>query len=178
MIKDIIMHEKGRGRAYFRASVLRVAKIDTRRNRCYHSSMPAKNGRNVALTDEQDALVERLLKSGRYASASEVIRDGLRLLQRDEESRLLDKWLIEGLTPEEEASIPAGVLEHARETIRAKVREGLDEARRGEFVDGEKFFAHWKDRLEAMAGVRRGLDAMKRGEMRPIEAALGGLPRK
>lgn len=156
------MHEKGRGRAYFRASGLRVAKIDTRRGRCYHPSMPAKNGRNVALTDEQDALVERLLKSGRYASASEVIRDGLRLLQRDEESRLLDKWLVEGLTPEEEASIPAGVLEHARETIRAKVREGLDEARRGEFVDGEKFFAAWKSRIENAAASTSRKDGVKR----------------
>lgn len=115
--------------------------------------MPAKHGRNVALTDEQDALVERLVRSGRYASASEVVRDGLRLLQRDEESRLLDKWLVEGLTPQEEASIPADVLNRARETIREKVREGLDEARRGEFVDGEEFFARWKSRLETAAAA-------------------------
>lgn len=123
--------------------------------------MPAKNGRNVALTDEHNALVERLVKSGRYASASEVVRDGLRLLQRDEEARLLDKWLIEGLTAEEEASIPPDVLNRARETIRAKIREGLDEARRGELVDGKEFFARWKARLEDAAskpqksGVKR-----------------------
>jgi antitoxin ParD1/3/4 len=113
--------------------------------------MPATNARNVALTDEQDALVERLVKSGRYASASEVLRDGLRLLQRDEEARLLDKWLVEGLTADEEAALPPGFLERARDTIRAKVREGLDEARRGEFVDGEEFFAKWKTRLESAA---------------------------
>jgi antitoxin ParD1/3/4 len=113
--------------------------------------MPATNARNVSLTDEQDALVERLVKSGRYASASEVVRDGLRLLQRDEEARLLDKWLIEGLTPAEASTLPAGLLDRTRETIRAKVREGLDEARRGEFVDGEAFFARWKTRLEAAA---------------------------
>lgn len=111
--------------------------------------MPAKNGRNVALTDEQDSLIDRLVKSGRYASASEVVRDGLRLLQREEEARLLDKWLVEGLTPEEEASLPADVLRRARETIRAKVREGLDEARRGQLVDGEEFFAGWKTRIDA-----------------------------
>ena len=79
--------------------------------------MPATNARNVALTDEQHALVERLVKSGRYASASEVLRDGLRLLQRDEEARLLDKWLVEGLTADEEATLPAGLLERARDTI-------------------------------------------------------------
>lgn len=123
--------------------------------------MPAKNGRNVALTDEQNALVERLVKSGRYASASEVVRDGLRLLQRDEEARLLDKWLVEGLTAEEEASIPPDVLSRARETIKAKIREGLDEARRGNLIDGEEFFARWKTRLEDAAskphktGVKR-----------------------
>lgn len=115
--------------------------------------MPTSNVRNVSLTDEQDAFVERLVKSGRYASASEVVRDGLRLLQRDEEARLLNKWLIEGLTPAEEATLPDGLLDRARETIQAKVREGLDEARRGEFVDGEDCFARWKTRLEAAAAA-------------------------
>ncbi|MDX2198760.1 MAG: type II toxin-antitoxin system ParD family antitoxin [Phycisphaerae bacterium] len=124
--------------------------------------MPAKNGRNVALTDEQDALVERLVKSGRYASASEVVRDGLRLLQRDEEARLLDKWLVEGLTAEEEASIPPDVLNRARDTIRAKVREGLEEARRGELVDGEEFFARWKARLEGAASKTGKSDVKRR----------------
>lgn len=139
-----------------------MAKFDTRRFACYALGMPAKNGRNVALTDEQNALIQRLVKSGRYASASEVVRDGLRLLQRDEEARLLDKWLVEGLTPEEEASIPADVLNRARETIRAKVREGLDEARRGEFVDGEEFFARWKTRLEAAAASTPDESRVKR----------------
>ena len=103
------------------------------------------------------------MKSGRYASASEVIRDGLRLLQRDEEARLIDKWLVEGLTSEEEASLPAGLLDRARATIRAKVREGLDEARRGEFVDGEEFFARWKSRLEtASSGKSKKTDVKRR----------------
>jgi antitoxin ParD1/3/4 len=133
--------------------------------------MPATNARNVSLTDEQDALVERLVKSGRYASASEVVRDGLRLLQRDEEARLLDKWLVEGLTPAEEATLPAGLLDRARETIRAKVREGLDEARRGEFVDGEEFFARWKTRLEARLTSGKGhQDCHRRDE--PLALAV------
>jgi antitoxin ParD1/3/4 len=111
--------------------------------------MPAKNGRNISLTDEQDAMIERLVDSGRYASASEVVREGLRLLERVEEARLVDKWLVEGLTAAEGGGIPAGVLEKARETVRAMIREGLDDVRRGEFVDGEEFFARWKERLEA-----------------------------
>jgi len=113
--------------------------------------MPASHARNISLTDEQDALVERLVSSGRYATASEVIRDGLRLLQHEETGRLLDKWLVEGLTSDERASLTPGLLERARESIRARIREGLTEARRGEFVDGERFFARWKARLDALA---------------------------
>ena len=42
--------------------------------------------RNVVLTDHQASVVERLVSSGRYQNASEVLRDGLRLIeQRDAE---------------------------------------------------------------------------------------------
>lgn len=37
--------------------------------------------RNVVLTDHQAQLVDRLVKSGRYQNASEVLRDGLRLVE-------------------------------------------------------------------------------------------------
>ena len=37
---------------------------------------------NVSLSDEFVAFVEREVASGEYTSASEVVRDGLRLLQR------------------------------------------------------------------------------------------------
>jgi len=40
--------------------------------------------RNIVLTERQTALVEGLVKSGRYQNASEVLRDGLRLLERRE----------------------------------------------------------------------------------------------
>jgi antitoxin ParD1/3/4 len=38
---------------------------------------------NVSLSDEFAAFVEGEVASGGYASASEVVRDGLRLLQRE-----------------------------------------------------------------------------------------------
>ena len=47
--------------------------------------------RNVVLTDEQSAMIERLVGSGRYQNASEVLRDGLRLVEqrdREEEAKL------------------------------------------------------------------------------------------
>lgn len=40
--------------------------------------------RNVVLTDHQAALVEHLVASGRYQNASEVLREGLRLVEQRE----------------------------------------------------------------------------------------------
>jgi antitoxin ParD1/3/4 len=40
--------------------------------------------RNVVLTETQSDLVDRLVASGRYQNASEALRAGLRLLEREE----------------------------------------------------------------------------------------------
>ena len=40
--------------------------------------------RNVVLSDRQAALVAKLVDSGRYQNASEVMRAGLRLIERQE----------------------------------------------------------------------------------------------
>ena len=40
--------------------------------------------RNVVLTERQVDLIETLVKSGRYQNASEVLRDGLRLVEQRE----------------------------------------------------------------------------------------------
>jgi antitoxin ParD1/3/4 len=47
--------------------------------------------RNVVLSERQHELVETLVQSGRYQNASEVLREGLRLIeerQRVEEAKL------------------------------------------------------------------------------------------
>jgi antitoxin ParD1/3/4 len=40
--------------------------------------------RNIVLTEHQENLLERLVSSGRYQNASEVLREGLRLVERQE----------------------------------------------------------------------------------------------
>jgi antitoxin ParD1/3/4 len=40
--------------------------------------------RNVVLTERQEELIESLVTSGRYQNASEVLRDGLRLVEQRE----------------------------------------------------------------------------------------------
>ena len=117
---------------------------------------------NVSLTPELEQFVQALVASGRYHSASEVFRDGLRLLEQAERLRLLDKWLVEGLTPEEQAKLPPGLLERARETVNEKIRAGLDALARGDAVDGEAFFARWRSRLESAAGSAKDERAKRR----------------
>jgi antitoxin ParD1/3/4 len=52
--------------------------------------------RNIVLTDRQAELVERLVASGRYQNASEVLREGLRLVEhRDAEDKARLKALRE-----------------------------------------------------------------------------------
>jgi antitoxin ParD1/3/4 len=40
---------------------------------------------NISLTPELERMVDEKVKTGRYASASEVIREGLRLLEEQEQ---------------------------------------------------------------------------------------------
>ena len=43
--------------------------------------------RNVVLTDHQAQFLEQLVSSGRYQNASEVLREGLRLIQQREQEQ-------------------------------------------------------------------------------------------
>jgi putative addiction module CopG family antidote len=110
--------------------------------------MAIRSSMNVSVTPEIECFVQSLVASGRYHSVSEVFRDGIRLLERAEHRRLLEKWLAEGLSAEEQSKLPRDLLERARAEIRAKVQEGLDALTRGDIVEGEEFFDRWKSRLD------------------------------
>ncbi|MEI9813501.1 MAG: type II toxin-antitoxin system ParD family antitoxin [Acidobacteriota bacterium] len=50
--------------------------------------------RNVNLTEHLDRFVDARVSSGRFSNASEVVREGLRLLeQREREDRAKIEWL-------------------------------------------------------------------------------------
>lgn len=65
--------------------------------------------RNVVLTEPQSALVDRLVATGRFQNASEALRAGLRLLEREEAEA---------------------------EVLRARLAAALDEAQRGDLAEG------------------------------------------
>ncbi len=45
--------------------------------------------RNVVLTDHQATMITKLVSSGRYQNASEVLREGLRLIEKQEAEGML-----------------------------------------------------------------------------------------
>lgn len=82
---------------------------------------------NVSLTPELEQFVADKVKSGRYTSASEVVREALRLLEEREELRSLQK-----------------------QELQKKIAEGLDQLARDEGLPGEAVFAELDAELDAL----------------------------
>lgn len=74
---------------------------------------------NVSLTPELEELISQKVQSGRYTSASEVIREALRLLE--EQDQLRQKRLA---------------------AVREKIDRGLEQLDRGEGIPGDQVRAH------------------------------------
>lgn len=79
---------------------------------------------NVSLSSDQERFIRALVATGRYQTASEVVRDGLRLLEEEQHQRLLETWLYEGLSDAEKALLPADTLDRARAAVRKFIEDG------------------------------------------------------
>lgn len=77
--------------------------------------MPTRKTMNISITPAQERFVNRKVKAGQYQTASEVIRDGLRLLETREADRRAYK-----------------------DEVRRRIEVGLAQLNRGESVDGSK----------------------------------------
>ena len=97
--------------------------------------------RNVNLTEHFDRFIEVRVASGRFSNASEVVREGLRLLeQREQEDKAKLEWL------------------------RAAAKDGFDQLDRGEGIEFESMddFDAYIDQIgkevsaEIAAGRKRG----------------------
>lgn len=69
---------------------------------------------NVSLTPELEKFIANKVSSGRYQTASEVVREGLRLLEEHDRSK-------------------SSFMVSSMEELRAKLQEGIDSLDRGEY---------------------------------------------
>ncbi|MCC6589960.1 MAG: type II toxin-antitoxin system ParD family antitoxin [Bryobacterales bacterium] len=90
---------------------------------------------NVSITPELDAFLQSRVQSGRYQTTSEVVREALRLLERQERER-----------------------DEALANVKRKLERGAGQADRGELLDGDEVF----DELRAMIEERRRQKAAER----------------
>ncbi len=86
---------------------------------------------NVSLTPELEAFVQEMVKGGQYVSASEVVRDALRLLEHQGQVRQAEL-----------------------DRLRAAVQVGLDQMERGEGLDGDEVFAEIHRHIDALITER------------------------
>ncbi len=80
---------------------------------------------NVSLTQELEKLVQEKVQSGMYYSASEVIREALRLLQERDELR-----------------------RQRIQAAREQINRGIEQLDRGDGIDGVEFFDNLKQKAE------------------------------
>lgn len=75
--------------------------------------MANRESRHISVTPEHEQFIEERVKSGKYQSASEVVREGLRLLQAHEQIR-----------------------QAANEEFKQMLLDGYAQAQAGQMVDG------------------------------------------
>jgi antitoxin ParD1/3/4 len=93
--------------------------------------MASRTSLNVSLTPELDRFVQNRVATGRYQTASEVIREGLRLLEQQERDR-----------------------DAAFEALKGKLKRAAAQAERGELVEPD-------DVLKQIEAIRHQRQAKK-----------------
>ncbi|MEO1089359.1 MAG: type II toxin-antitoxin system ParD family antitoxin [Pseudomonadota bacterium] len=83
--------------------------------------MPNVEKRTVSLPEEHAVFIDQMVASGAYASASEVVRAGLRALQ--ERDAAVDRWLREEVAPVYDAMQADPGRARSIEDVFADVRE-------------------------------------------------------
>jgi antitoxin ParD1/3/4 len=83
---------------------------------------------SYTIGEHYEALIKRLVESGRYASASEVLRDGMRLLEEKEQLREIKLRDIQTLIQEGIDSGDAGALDMEDIIAEAKRRKAKKDA--------------------------------------------------
>ncbi len=111
--------------------------------------MADRQTRNVSLPPNQDAFVDAMVAGGRYRTASEVFREGLRLLEEAEHRRLLEKWMYDGLSADEEKQLPDRLKERARELFTGLVDTAMQDVEDGRVSDGPQAMQRLREQLEA-----------------------------
>ncbi|MDA8017188.1 MAG: type II toxin-antitoxin system ParD family antitoxin [Thermoanaerobaculia bacterium] len=104
---------------------------------------------NVSLASAQEDFVRAQVAAGRYASASEVVREGLRLLEEAEHRRLVEKWLYNDVKDEELALLPEELRTRVKAYFRNLIEEGLRSAEEGGWIDGPKAMEKLRAELKA-----------------------------
>jgi antitoxin ParD1/3/4 len=87
---------------------------------------------NVSLTPELGAFLQSRVKSGRYQTTSEVVREALRLLQHQEKER-----------------------EEGLKQLKAKLQRGAAQAQRGELLDDREIFEELRQLIEERRRTRK-----------------------
>jgi antitoxin ParD1/3/4 len=87
--------------------------------------------RNISLTSEQDAFVDKVVKTGEYQNASEAIRDALRVLQQRRREEALKL-----------------------KALRMQIKDGVKAFQRGDFIEIDD--GDLDNYLQGVTQARRG----------------------
>jgi antitoxin ParD1/3/4 len=103
--------------------------------------MARRESISVSFTPEQASFVSRCVSTGRYQSASEVVREALRLLEHQQLHQ-----------------------QAALDRARAMILEGAEQLDRGQVVEGEVFFREWDEELAEIEAAEQRKAARRKAK--------------